>query len=235
MERVDYLDKGYVQLKETMGSDLHVVNAARASFEKESDEFDERDSKLLNFLIREGHTSVLRHCFVSFEIRSPLMVARQHFKYQIASNFNEYSTAWNESSRRYISDRTEFYIPNDIEWRSKPENAKQGSGDPVDYRTGRKWTQRMQELCEQSERWFQEMQDDGICAEQARLVLPAYGLYIRYYWSCSLQAVLHFLAQRLEHDAQKEIQNLAVAVQDLVRPYYPRTFEAFDEYRSVFS
>src|SRR5690606_9314482 len=75
--RIAVLDKGYVRLVDFMGSDLSVVNAARASFAKESKEFGEKDERLLDFLMREEHTSPLRHCFVTFEVKAPLFVARQ--------------------------------------------------------------------------------------------------------------------------------------------------------------
>lgn len=75
---IDVLDKGYVRLVDKMGSDLSVVNAARASFAKESHEFSKNDARLIDFLARENHMSPFRHAFVTLEIKAPLMVARQH-------------------------------------------------------------------------------------------------------------------------------------------------------------
>ncbi len=78
---------------------------------------------------------------------------------------------------------------------------------------------------EQGLRKYEAALADGICAEQARLFLPAYGMYVRWYWTASLQSVAHFLAQRLEHDAQKEIQLYAKAILELIRPMFPVSLE----------
>ncbi|MFN9115004.1 MAG: FAD-dependent thymidylate synthase, partial [Bacteroidota bacterium] len=122
---IQVLDKGYVRLVDKMGSDLSVVNAARASFAKESKEFTQQDAKLLNFLARENHMSPFRHAFATFEFKAPLMVARQHWKYVVGSDHT--MDSWNESSRRYITMDPEFYFPSAEEWRLAPEDKKQGS------------------------------------------------------------------------------------------------------------
>lgn len=232
MTRIDVLDKGYVKLIHSVGEDLTVVNSARASYEKESAELSPRDSGLINFLISNDHTSVLRHCFITFEFRAPLMVARQHFKYAIGSNFGEFMTGWNEASRRYINDNTEFYIPSLDEWRSAPENSKQGSGDMLSDGDGLKLTRALVDYVWQGEELYDwAIKTLNVAPEQARLFLPAYGLYVSYYWSASLQSVLHFLDQRLAHDSQREIQQYAQAVLQLAEPLFPVTFEKWRDYQ----
>jgi thymidylate synthase (FAD) len=119
--KIDVLDKGYVRLVDHMGSDISVVNAARVSYDKESQELTERDGKLINFLIREKHTSPFRHAALTFEVYAPLVVARQWWKYAVASSHVDDQNGWNESSRRYITEDEEFYIPTANQWRSKPE------------------------------------------------------------------------------------------------------------------
>ena len=212
-------DNGYVRLVDVLGSDLTVVNAARVSYDKASSELSEKDERLIKYLAREGHTSPFRHTMLQFEIYSPLMVARQHFKYLSGSSFQEGSgdnmQAWNESSRRYITEEPTFYIPAPSEWRSAPDNSKQGSGKPLDVEAGANFTSQLLWYIEEGERMYEEAMENGICAEQARLFLPAYGMYVRYYWTASLQSVSHFLNQRLAHDSQKEIQEYAKAVKEL--------------------
>jgi thymidylate synthase (FAD) len=129
--------------------------------------------------------------------------------------------AWNESSRRYITEEPTFYVPKYDEWRSKPENSKQGSGEIVAPEIGLQFTNALEHLIQESETLYNDALNSGICAEQARLFLPAYGLYCRWYWTASLQGVCHFLNQRLEHDAQKEIQLFADAVYHLAKPMFP--------------
>lgn len=222
---VDVLDKGYVKLIDYMGSDLSVVNAARASFAKESLIFNQADARLLHFLAKEGHISPFRHAFVTFEFKAPLMVARQHWKYVVGSDHT--MDSWNEASRRYVTSDEEFYVIKADQWRSQPDNKKQGSGDPVDPFVGAVYSDAFTRWCEEGLSLYRAAMGDGICAEQARVFLPAYPLYITYRWSASLQSIVHFLNQRLAHDAQKEIQDYAKAVHMLIQPLFPVSMSAF--------
>lgn len=226
MDKINVLDKGYIRLVDVLGDDLSIVNAARVSYDKESTQIEFRDKKLIDFLIREGHTSPLRHAALTFEIYAPLMVARQWWKYAVASTHIDDQNGWNESSRRYITEKEEFYLPLGQEWRSKPENSKQGSGKPVDIGTGEWYTEKLADLIEYSEGLYQKALEDNIAPELARLFLPAYGMYVRWRWTVSLQGVITFLDQRLEHDAQVEIQSYAKAVKDLSKEAFPEIFRA---------
>ena len=223
-EPIKVLDEGYVRLVDVLGDDLSIVNAARVSYDKEKNAFDERDAKLLNFLIREQHTSPFRHAALTFEVYAPLFVARQWWKYAVSSTHVDDQNGWNESSRRYITEDERFYIPLPNEWRSKPENSKQGSGEPVDEEIGQKYFDMLCEAVVQGTEAYHMAMEDGIAPEIARLFLPAYGMYVRWRWTVSLQGVLTFLDQRIEHDAQWEIQQYAFAVKDLAHHAFPETF-----------
>jgi len=228
---VSILDKGYVGLVNCFGNELDIVNAARVSYDKKSDEFDDKDKKLLDFLLAEGHTSPLRHVSLSFECYVPLLVARQHWKYSVASTFVDDQNGWNESSRRYITEEPTFYVP--TEWRSAPENSKQGSGEPIDEASAVFFTDALERYIEMGEQLYNLAMGQNVAPEQARLFLPAYGMYVRYYWTISLAGVLNFLDQRLSHDAQAEIQELARAVNFLVAPEFPNVFGWRHENESV--
>lgn len=226
------LDKGYVRLVTQMGSDLTPVNAARVSFNKESKELNERDEKLIEFLIKEGHTSPFRHAMLQFEVYAPLMVARQWWKYIIGSSHQEGSqdpmNAWNESSRRYVTETIEFYIPEEDHWRSMPENRKQGSGEALGQLVGSEATKRLLEQIEYGMKNYEWATTQGIATEEARLFLPsAYGLYVRWYWTVSLQALVNFLKQRLDEHAQWEIRQFALAVKELAMEAFPVSIRAF--------
>ena len=228
-EPVNVLDEGYVRLVDVLGDDLSVVNAARVSYDKESTEFTEKDGKLINFLLREKHTSPFRHAALTFEVYAPLFVARQWWKYAVASSHVDDQNGWNESSRRYITEEEKFYVPLPNEWRSKPENSKQGSGEPVDEKIGEKHFSRLCEAVVLGIDNYHQALEDGIAPEIARLFLPAYGMYVRWRWTVSLQGVLTFLDQRLEHDAQYEIQKYAEAVLELTKDAFPQTIAALYE------
>lgn len=228
--KIDVLDKGYVRLVDQMGTDLSIANAARVSYDKESTEMSDRDAKLIKFLWDEKHTSPFRHAAVTFEVYAPLVVARQWWKYAVASTHIDDQNGWNESSRRYITENEEFYLPKGNQWRSKPENSKQGSGEPLSTDQGGYFTNKLFDTIEAGTKLYREAMDAGIAPEQARLFLPAYSMYVRWRWTVSLHGVLTFLEQRLPSDAQKEIQYYAKAVRDLIKDSFPKTYEvAFKE------
>ena len=114
--KIDVLDKGYVRLVDTMGNDLSIANAARVSYDKESKTREDgslniNDQRLIKFLWNERHTSPFRHAAMTFEVYAPLFVARQWWKHAVASTHIDDQNGWNESSRRYITENEEFYIP----------------------------------------------------------------------------------------------------------------------------
>lgn len=225
MKMKKVLDQGYVRLVDKLGNDLTIANAARVSYAKESKELTDRDKRLIDFLAREDHTSPFRHAMLQFEIYAPLVVARQWWKYIVGSSHQEgigdSLNAWNESSRRYITEEPVFYVPQENQWRSIPENSKQGSGEPVALEIGSKYTQELLKQIDQGLELYEAAMEDGICAEQARLFLPAYGMYVRWYWTASLHSVAHFIQQRMAWDAQKEIQDYARAVLELAKEEFP--------------
>ena len=233
MNMIKVLDKGYVRLVDTLGSDLTIANAARVSYAKESLELTDKDKRLIDFLAREDHTSPFRHAMLQFEVYAPLMVARQWWKYIIGSSHQEgiadSLNAWNESSRRYITEEPVFYVPEKDQWRSIPENSKQGSGQPIQWELGEKHTQKLMEYIDEGLKLYEEAMENGICAEQARLFLPAYGMYVRWYWTASLQSVSHFIQQRIKYDAQKEIQDYAKAVLTLSLEKFPVSLKSISE------
>ena len=231
-EKISVLDHGYIMLINNMGSDIDVVNSARTSFDKSVSELKIKDHNLINFLVKNKHDSTLRHCVMTFEVYAPLMVARQWYKHSVSSTHLDDQLGWNESSRRYITEREEFYIPSTDSWRSASENAKQGSGEPLSLYHGSKYTQWMNRLVKESQEMYQEALRDGVAPEQARLLLPAYAMYVRWRWTASLNALLHFCSLRLGHGAQAEIVDYATVINEIVLQHYPITAKAWNEFRT---
>lgn len=229
LKLTEVMDHGYVRLVDTLGSDLTVANAARVSYAKESKELTEKDRRLIRYLAKHDHTSPFRHAALQFEVYAPLMVARQWWKYIVGSQHQEgiadSLNAWNESSRRYITEDPVFYVPRADQWREKPEDSKQGSGLALPAKQGEALTDELTALVERSLALYEQAMEKGVCAEQARLFLPAYGMYVRWYWTASLQSVCHFLEQRLADDAQVEIQKYAQAVLGFVKEAFPTASE----------
>jgi|SRR5215217_85509 len=218
------------ELIDRMGTDLTVVNAARVSFDKESDWYEEpytvygnngeylgtnykdqalaeKDQKLLNYLAKHNHWTPFSHVMITMRETVPIFVARQRFKHMVGFTYNEIS-------RRYVSDEPSFYIPDS--WRRAAENKKQGSSDElvdekklfVDFSGDPYDMADYKDVVDLCGRWYQNAIDNGVAPEQARMVLPQ-SMYTSYYVTGSLAAWARAYKLRVDPHAQKEIQDLA--------------------------
>jgi|SRR5690625_518576 len=220
-------EKGYVKLVDSYGDDLMVVNNARVSFDKQSEELSYKDKRLIAYLARERHMSPFRAPRLTFEIYAPLMIARQWWRYAVDSSHIEEGTPWNESSRRYITEDEEFYIPSAGEWRSYPDKSiKQGSGEPIPEGDGEYFSEELEAYITRGENLYARAMDLGVAPEQARLFLPAYGMYVRWRWTPSLETTAHVIKQRTADDAQYEFRLYAKAVCELASDKFPVSLEA---------
>ncbi len=209
---IQVLNKGFVRLIDHMGSDLSVVNAARVSFGKVKESFDEGDAKLVDYLAAHEHTSPFRHTALTLHVKAPIFVFRQWMKHRIGSEFNEVSG-------RYVEfPEDEFFVPEVFRRQAKVN--KQGSEGAIDEKDRARAMEAFLESCRGAVAHYKELLALGVCREQARCVLPV-GLYSEVYWTVSLQAVAHFIRLRADAHAQWEIQQYAAAVRELVEPLYP--------------
>ena len=209
---IQVLNKGFVRLIDHMGSDLSVVNAARVSFGKVKEAFDEGDAKLVDYLAAHEHTSPFRHTALTLHVKAPIFVFRQWMKHRIGSEFNEISG-------RYVEfPEDEFFVPEVFRRQAKVN--KQGSEGEIDEPLRGKALDTYRTACRTSVAQYKELIAMGVCKEQARCVLPL-ALYSEVYWTVSLQAVAHFIRLRADSHAQWEIQQYAAAVRALVEPIYP--------------
>lgn len=220
--------KSRIELVCSMGSDLDVVNDARASFEKISDQLQDKDIKLVNYLIKHEHTSPLRGVVFKFKVKAPLYVCRQWFKHVIASNHNDEQLGWNEKSFRYVAatDHEDFYIPKDF--RSQSANNKQASGDRLDESLNQQAKIIYAQQCQASYHAYRQLLEMGVSREQARGVLVP-SVYTSWVWTVSLQAVLNFIQLRQGAGAQSEIGAYAIALTELIKPIVPETMKAWAE------
>lgn len=226
MTKIDVLDKGYVRYVNHMGDELELVNDLRASFLKESAVFGPADARILKFAFDRKEFSAWRHHVVKVEVKAPMMVRNQLYKYSVGSAQREDQFGWNEASRRYVTSEPEFYIPE--EWREAPENKKQGSGAPINDDDSAYFSDELGVYVSAGLSYYDHALEKGVCAEQARLFLPAYALYTTWRWTMSFNALCLVLFERLPHDAQKETADYARALRDLVRPLFPLTIEVLE-------
>jgi thymidylate synthase (FAD) len=218
--------KSRIELIDSMGNDLSIVNDARASFEKSSDLLNDKDIKLINYLIKHQHTSPFRGVVFKFKVKAPLYVCRQWWKHVIASNHNDEQLGWNEKSLRYvaIADHDEFYIPQIFRKQSK--NNKQATIGSLEDELNSQAIAIYQEQCENSYQAYTKLLELGVGREQARGVLVP-SVYTSWVWTVSLQALLNFIGLRMGSGAQSEIGAYAQAIVELIQPIVPVSMEAW--------
>ena len=199
-----------------MGSDLSVVNAARVSFGKKHTEFLEGDSNLIRYLAEHKHMSPFGHAFASFHVKAPIFVARQLVKHKFLR--------WNEISRRYVDARAEFYMPE--LWRGRSLDKKQGSEGVVAT------NERIIASTSKANMWairnYQGLLNQGVCPEQARMVLPQ-STMTEWYWSGSLDAFADMCNLRCKNDTQYETRVVANKISKKLLDLFPVSWEALKE------
>ena len=214
------LDKGFVEVIDTLGDDLTVVNSARVSFGKRKTKWDKSDERLVRYLAKHKHHSPFRHLQIQFHIKAPEFVMRQWYKHVVGiettSNSSTKDHAWNEISGRYVVVE-DFYTPE--VFRQQSEDNKQATEGAVENQSAAKhhWEQAMFHAKEQYEKLLQM----GVGKEQARAILPL-NQYTEVYWTASFQAVMNFIELRDEKTSQWEIQEYAKIIKKLCLTSFPK-------------
>lgn len=211
---IKVLDHGFVRLIETMGGDTGVVEAARVSYAGTS-KGEEKDRKLIGYLLQHMHLTPFEHSVLKFHVKCPIFVARQWFRHRFA--------AYNEISYRYTQVKDDFYIPE--RWRAQDVKNKQGSvaAPKLDHES---LTSSLKEAVEKSKAVYEEMIKAGVAREMARMVLPV-NLYTEFYWTVNARSLMNFLSLRADSHAQWEIQQFAEALTECFAKKMPWTYAAF--------
>ena len=209
---------GFVELVDHMGDDLAIVNAARVSYAGASDEWTDRDEKLLRYLWDHDHSSPFRHGNIKFRIKAPIFILRQWMKHQVGC-------AWNEQSARYTKIEESFFYPD--HFRLQDTKNKQGSSGYLDDNREDEALTLLAQGYQVAYYNYLRLLDLGVCREQARMILPV-GIYSECIWSASTQAIMHFLKLRLDHHSQFEMQEFAKAVYTIASTIFPKTMELID-------
>ncbi len=221
---VTFLDK--------LGTDLSVVDAARVSFGNKSQwqkhiptqgiyELSDKDKKLIKYLAKHNHWSPFAHTSIQIRVKAPIFVARQLVKHQVG-------LCWNEVSRRYVDSEPEFYFPE--VWRGRPTDKKQGSSDEVIV-----WVDReeragtaLRRVCRDAVQSYNKMIEAGVTPEQARMILPQ-NTYTEWVWTGSVLAFARICNLRCKADAQKETQEVAWQIDEIVRENFPVSWNELRE------
>ena len=218
---------GTVEYVQHMGEDITIVNSARVSFGKHKEQIDDKDRRLIRYLIKHKHTSTFEHNVATFRFVVPLFVRSQHHRHRTFS--------YNEISRRYTEENLRFYEP--ISFRTQHKNNRQASNveeliDPVivpdlaDTGFGLKASGKIKQHHKASIDLYNTLMARGVCREQARGVLPQ-NMYTEYYGTANLNNLLKFCGLRLHEGAQWEIQKVAEGIIGICKNLWPITINSY--------
>jgi thymidylate synthase (FAD) len=225
----EVLDKGFIEVIDSLGNDLTVVNSARVSFGKRKSVWSAADRRLVKYLAKYKHYSPFRHLQVQFHIKAPEFVMRQWYKHVVgietSSSHSTKDHAWNEISGRYVPVE-DFYTP-DV-WRKQSEDNKQASEGVLDDLQQKRMTSTYNEYMRQVEMAYDRMIDAGMAKEQARIILPL-NQYTEVYWTASFQSIMNFIELRNEKTSQWEIQEYAKALLECTSNTFPKITEIWAE------
>lgn len=218
-EPIPVLDQGYVRLVDFMGGDLAVVQGARVSFGQET-KGDERDRKLINYLMRHEHGTPFEMSLFKFHVKAPIFVARQWFRHRVGS--------YNEISYRYVEVKDEFYVPSEL--RAQDAKNKQasfaGSFNEEETRAGQEL---IAEAYREAYARYLKLLEMGVAREMARIVLPV-GMYTQFYVAYNARSLMNFVRLRMGEGAQTEIRLYADAMNQIFKGLMPWTHEAFEKF-----
>jgi len=220
-QEIKVLDHGFVRLVDYMGGDARIVQTARVSYGEGTKTIRE-DAGLIDYLLRHEHTSPFEHVIFELHCKMPIFVARQWIRHRTAR--------LNEISGRYSVMKDEFYLPPRDQISLQSSDNKQGrERESVPAEVQDKVLELLKKDQSAAYADYQELLNDGIARELARINLPL-SMYTEWYWQMDLKNMLHFLKLRMDSHAQWEIQEYARAIARIVRAVCPRAYDSFERH-----
>ena len=216
--KIEVHELGFVKLLDIMGNDEEVQNAARLSYGTGTRKVSQTRN-LIRYLMRHKHTSPFEMCEVKFHIKLPIFVMRQLVRHRTAS-LNEYSG-------RYSSMSNEYYLPEAdyLQKQSKKNNQGREENHPstglLHYEFNR--------VYDNAHIAYENLLEEDLARELSRVVLPVAN-YTECIWKIDLHNFFHVVHLRADSHAQREIQDYANAMYELVKPHFPLCCEAFEDY-----
>lgn len=210
---------GWIQLEQSCGTDLDVVNCAKVSFAKHSDTFAEHERGVLKFLMKHRHGTPFEHNYFKFHVRAPIFVIREWQRHRIGVSYNE-------ESGRYVEMRPDFYIP-------QQARVQKGTPGKYSFKSGSLEQSALlatytADNAREAYHRYLHLLNEGVAKEQARAVLPL-TLYSEFYFSCNARSLMNFISLRTSNEAMFEIKEYAKILFLLWSKEMPETAEAFQE------
>lgn len=218
------LDIGYVTLIDHMGTDKDIAKSARVSYNNyNSQKTDDDDKRLINYLMKNHHSSPFEMCELKFQVKCPIFIARQWMRHRTGS-FNEISGRYSDFSQN------DCYIPEKENIKKQSKSNKQCSGEVIEDSDWILFA--MEHLSKQAFKTYDDFikyEDVLLSKETARIILPL-STYTEFIWKVDLHNLLHFIKLRNHAHAQWEIQEYARALGEVAQDLFPFTWDAFDNH-----
>jgi thymidylate synthase (FAD) len=211
-------DRGFIRLVDYLGSDARIVQAARVSYGAGTRTIRE-DAALIDYLLRNEHTSPFEQVVLTFHIKMPVFVARQWIRHRMARV--------NEISGRYSVMKDEFWLPEPTVLAKQSKDNKQGRADkPLGAAEAESVITALRAGQQAAYAEYIKLVDGGLAREIARVNLPL-SLYTEWYWQMDLHNLFRFLTLRLDSHAQKEIRDYAAVILVLTEKVCPLACSSF--------
>lgn len=205
-----------ISVVSSMGDDASVVRAARVSFGQDDigSELTDKDERLIYYLANHEHGTPFEHTSFTFHVACPLFVAAQWLRHRVGWSYNQVS-------RRYTSEDIDIFVPH--EWRAQSGNNMQASEGTIEDQGEANLAYHM--AVDVALRSYYRLLNLGVAREQARMVLPQ-SLYTRFYATCNLRSLAHFVNLRNDAHAQAEITAFSMEMENQARALFPISMEA---------
>ena len=211
------LDHGFIYVQEVMGSDKSIADSARMSYGRGTKKVN-TDEGLINYLVKNHHTSPLEMGEIKFHMRLPIFVMRQLIR-QRTANVNEYSGRYSEMVRL-------FYVPEPAQICHQDKVNKQGSAEPLECEDAELVQAVVSAASNRAFDEYEKLLSMKVSRETARIVLPL-NTYTECVWKLDINNLIKFLNLRDDNHAQYEIRVYARVMAEAVERFFPLVYKAY--------
>ena len=183
-----------------------------------SNQDNEKFAGLLKYCINHNHWSVFEQSSMTLEIETTRAIAAQILRHR-SFTFQEFSQRYADSTKL-----GEIPIP---ELRRQDEKNRQNSTNDLDEFVKQKLELQMNTLFSSATALYQQMLEEGVAKECARMVLPL-CTPTRIYMTGSCRSWIHYIELRSAHGTQKEHMDIAQACKTVFIEQFPIVSEALE-------
>ena len=200
----------------TVTPDAEKLMAYVARVSNPSNQDNEKFAGLLKYCINHQHWSVFEQSSMTLELETTRAIAAQILRHR--------SFTYQEFSQRYAASTELGTIPLP-KLRKQDLKNRQNSTDDLDEFVIQKLQMQMQTLFDSATALYNQMLEEGVAKECARMVLPL-ATPTRIYMTGSCRSWIHYINLRSAHGTQKEHMLIAEGCREIFIEQFPTVSEA---------